>query len=332
MYNHRMNLPKVFITRKIPEKGLALLRGQVDAEIWPEFLPPSPEILHEKVHGVEGLLCLLTDRMNASVMDAAGSSLRVISQFAVGYDNIDMPAATARHIPVGNTPGVLTDATADFTWALLMAAARRVAEGDRFARSGEWKTWGPTFLLGPDVAHATLGIVGFGRIGQAVARRARGFDMRILYTDNSRKPELEQDLSATYGSLDDILTQADFISLHTPLTPETHHLISHAQFARMKPGAVLINTARGGIVDPQALYDALRERRIAAAAIDVTEPEPIPANSPLLGLDNLIVTPHIASASIQSRDKMAEMAALNLLAGLRGERLPNCVNPEVYSK
>ncbi len=326
-----MNLSKVFVTRKIPENGLALLRDQVDAEIWPEFLPPSPEILLDKVRGVDGLLCLLTDRIDAKLMDAA-VELRVISQFAVGYDNIDMPAATARSIPVGNTPGVLTDATADFAWALLMAAARRVSEGDRFARSGEWKTWGPTFLLGPDVSHATLGIVGFGRIGQAVARRARGFDMKILYTDNSRKPELEQDLGAVFASLDEILSQADYISLHTPLTPETHHLISHAQFARMKPGAILINTARGGIVDPQALYEALRARRIAAAAVDVTEPEPIPANSPLLSLDNLIVTPPIASASIQSRDKMAEMAAANLLAGLRGEHLPNCVNPEVYSR
>lgn len=326
-----MNLPIVFVTRKIPEKGLSLLRGQVNAEIWPEFLPPAPEILHEKVRGVDGLLCLLTDRIDAGLMDAAGG-LRVISQFAVGYDNIDVPAATARGIPVGNTPGVLTDATADFAWALLMAAARRVAEGDRFARSGEWKTWGPTFLLGPDVSHATLGIVGFGRIGQAVARRARGFDMKIMYADSSRKPELENELGAVYASLDDILSQADFISLHTPLTPETHHLISHAQLARMKPGAVLINTARGGVVDPQALYEALQERRIAAAAIDVTEPEPISANSPLLSLDNLIVTPHIASASIQSRDKMAEMAAANLLAGLRGERLPNCVNPAVYQK
>jgi glyoxylate reductase len=325
-----MTNPKVFITRRIPEKGMEILRGKVDADVWPEELPPAPAVICEKVKNVDGLLCLLTDRIDAEVMDSARHPLKVISQFAVGYDNIDVSAATARHIPVGNTPGVLTDATADFTWALLMSAARRVAEGDRFARSGEWKTWGPTLLLGPDVSGATLGIIGFGRIGQAVARRSRGFNMKILYNDTTRHPELEEELGAAYGSLDEVLTRSDFISLHTPLTPDTHHLISHAQFAMMKSGAILINTARGGIIDPDALYDSLHTHRIAAAAIDVTEPEPIPADSPLLDLENLIVTPHIASASIQSRDKMAQMAAENLLAGLVGERLPNCVNPSVY--
>jgi glyoxylate reductase len=325
-----MSNPKVFITRRIPEKGLQMLQGMVDAEVWPDELPPPADVIREKVRGVDGLLCLLTDRIDAGLMDAAGSSLKVISQFAVGYDNIDVPAATVRRIPIGNTPGALTDATADFTWALLMAAARRVTEGDRFARSGEWKTWGPTFLLGPDVAHATLGIIGFGRIGQALARRARGFDMTIYYSDPTRHPELEESLGVVYGSVEEVLAVSDFISLHTPLTPDTNHLISHAQFAMMKPGAILINTARGGIIDPQALYDALHTHRIAAAALDVTEPEPIPLDSPLLSLENLIITPHIASASIQSRNKMAEMAAANLLAGLKGEHLPNCVNPEVY--
>ncbi len=322
--------PKVFITRRIPEKGLRLLEGKVEAEIWPGELPPPPEVVREKIRDIDGLLCLLTDRIDASLMDATARPLKVISQFAVGYDNIDVAAATARRIPVGNTPGVLTDATADFTWALIMAAARRVTEGDRFARSGQWKTWGPTLLLGPDVAHATLGIIGFGRIGQALARRARGFDMKIVYTDPTRHTELETELGVVYGSLEETLATADFISLHTPLTPETHHLISHQQFGLMKPGAILINTARGGIIDPQALYEALHTRRIAAAALDVTEPEPIPLDSPLLTLDNLTITPHIASASIQSRDRMAEMAAANLLAGLGGEHLPNCVNPEVY--
>lgn len=325
-----MMRPKVLVTRRIPETGLQMIQAAAEVDLWPEELPPSYAILTKRVKNMDGLLCLLTDRIDAALIDAALPNLRVISQYAVGYDNIDVPAATTRGIPVGNTPGVLTDATADFTWALLMAAARRLVEGDRYTRSGQWKTWGPTLLLGPDVARATLGIVGFGRIGQAVARRARGFDMRILYNDTARHPEVERELGVIYTPFEELLQQADFITLHTPLTPQTHHLISTAQFALMKPGAVLVNTARGGIVDPQALYTALSTQRIAAAALDVTEPEPILMDSPLLTLDNLIIAPHIASASIQSRDRMAQMAAENLLAGLRGERLPNCVNPQVY--
>lgn len=325
-----MAKPKVFVTRLIPQKGLDLLQSELALDIWPADLPPAYDVLLEKVRGVDGLLCLLTDKIDERVIDSAGKNLKVISQFAVGYDNIDVKAATARGIPVGNTPGVLTDATADFTWALLMAAARRLVEGDRFTRSGQWKTWGPTFLLGPDVAHATLGIVGFGRIGQAVARRAAGFDMRVLYYDTQRHPDLEETLGVAYTPLDRLLREADFVTLHTPLTQQTHHLISDEQFAMMKPGAVLVNTSRGGVVNPDALFRALSTGRIAAAALDVTEPEPIPTDSPLLTLDNLIIAPHIASASIQARTRMAEMAAANLLAGLRGERLPNCVNPQVY--
>lgn len=325
-----MKKPRVWITRRIPQRGVDLITPYAEIDLWEDELPPPYDVVLEKVQGIEGLLCLLTDRIDERVMDAAGPSLRVISQFAVGYDNIDIAAATARKIPVGNTPGVLTDATADFTWALLMAAARRVIEGDRFVRSGQWKTWGPTFLLGADFAGSTLGIIGFGRIGQAVARRARGFEMKVLYFDPKRHPALENEIGATYATLEEVLQEADFISIHTPLTPDTYHLISDAQFARMKSGAILINTARGGVVDPQALYRALITHRIAGAALDVTEPEPIPPDSPLLSLENLIITPHIASASIHSRTRMAEMAAENLLAGLRGERLPNCVNPEVY--
>lgn len=325
-----MKKPRVWVTRRIPQRGLDLISPYAEVDLWEGELPPPYDVILEKVRGIEGLLCLLTDRIDERVMDTAGPSLRVISQFAVGYDNIDISAATARKIPVGNTPGVLTDATADFTWALLMAAARRVIEGDRYVRSGQWRTWGPTFLLGADIAHSTLGIIGFGRIGQAVARRARGFEMRVLYFDPQRHPALEKEIGASYAILEEVLHEADFISIHTPLTPETYHLISDAQFALMKSGAILINTARGSIVDPQALYRALSTHRIAAAALDVTEPEPIPPDSPLLSLENLLITPHIASASIHSRTRMAEMAAENLLAGLRGERLPNCVNPEVY--
>lgn len=326
-----MARPKVFVTRIIPEKGQALVTAFCDAEIWPEETPPSREVLLEKVRGVDGLLCLLTDRVDSEVMDAAGSGLKVISNHAVGVDNIDLPAATARGIPVGNTPGILTDATADFAFALLMAAARRVVEGERFVRLGRWKTWGPLLLLGVDISGATLGILGYGRIGQALAKRAAGFDMRILYHDpsmTSPKPLLPGEPV----DFETLLRQSDFVSLHTPLTPETYHLIDARALALMKPSAVLINTARGPVVDPQALYLALKERRLFAAALDVTEPEPLPMDSPLLELDNLIIVPHIASASRTTREKMATMAAENLIAGLKGERLPHCANPEVYEK
>jgi glyoxylate reductase len=326
-----MPKPRVFVTRKIPDKGLFPILEATEAEVWQDEAPPPYAVLQEKMKDIEGLLCLLTDRIDDALIKSAGPTLKVISQYAVGYDNINVKAATARGIPVGNTPGVLTDATADFTWALLLAAARRVAEGDRLAHHGGWKAWHPTFLLGPDVAHATLGIIGFGRIGQAVARRARGFDMRILYYDNNRHSDIEESIGVEYVPFDDVLCRADFISLHTPLSLETHHLISTQQFELMKPGAILINTSRGGVVDPGALYQALKTRRIASAALDVTEIEPIHPDDPLLTLDNLIITPHIASASIQARDRMAEISAANLIAGLRGEPLPHCVNPEVYS-
>jgi glyoxylate reductase len=262
-------------------------------------------------------------------MDAAGPQLKVISNHAVGYDNIVVPDATARGIPVGNTPGILTDATADFTFALLMAAGRRIVEGDRYVRQGRWKTWGPSLLLGSDFSGATLGIIGFGRIGQAVAKRAAGFGMRVIYSDPT--PGDAAGLPAQAVDLDTLLREADFISVHTPLNHQTRHLIGAQAFAKMKPGAVLVNTARGPVVDPEALYAALKSGQIFAAALDVTDPEPLPADSPLLELDNLIIAPHIASASRSTRAKMAEMAALNLIAGLKGERLPNCINPQVYS-
>jgi glyoxylate reductase len=325
-----MTKPRVFVTRIILHEGLKIISAAAHAEVWQDELPPSHEVLEEKVKGIDGLLCLLTDRIDGPLMDTAGDSLKVISQMAVGYDNIDLAAATSHGIPVGHTPGVLTDATADFTWALLMAAARRVVEADRFTRQGRWKTWGPTLLLGPQVAGATLGIIGLGRIGQAVARRAGGFEMRILYHDTQRRAELEKTLSLHYVGLNQLLQESDFVTIHTWLSKETYHLFSEPQFKRMKPTAVLINTARGSIVDPLALSRALKEGWIAYAAVDVTDPEPIEMDSPLLGLDNLIITPHIASASLQARIKMATMAAENLVAGLKGERLPHCANPEVY--
>ena len=326
-----MKKPRVFITRIIPEKGLEAVRQEADVEVWQDPLPPPYEKLVQKIKGMDALLCLLTDKIDANLMDASGPQAKVISQMAVGFDNIDIPAATTRGIPVGNTPGVLTDTTADFAWALLMAAARRVVESDKFARAGKWKTWGPIDFLGPDVTGATLGIIGFGRIGQGLAKRAQGFDMRILYFDTRRHLEAEQKYRAQFVDLNTLLREADFVSLHTTLSPETHYLMDDARLKMMKPGGILINTARGPIVDPEALYRALSSGTIACAALDVTEPEPIKPDSPLLTLENIIITPHIASASFQTRSKMATMAAANLIAGLKGERLPNCVNPQVYA-
>lgn len=325
-----MSQPKVFITRRLPIE-LDQLQQIATVEVWGERQPPPNDVLLEKIQEIDGLLCLLTDKIDYQLI-AAGTSLKVISQMAVGYDNIDVAAATARGIPVGNTPGVLTDATADFTWALLMAAARRVVEADKFTRAGEWRTWEPDLLLGVDMAGATLGIVGFGRIGQAVARRAKGFEMRVLYTSRQRcDRQLEQSLGVKFADLEQLLQQSDFVTIHTPLSEQTYHLMSDRQFALMKPTAIVINTARGGIIDSEALYRALSSRQIAGAAIDVTEPEPIGIDSPLLTLDNLIIAPHIGSASYKTRSKMAAMAIANLIAGLKGEVLPNCVNPEVYA-
>jgi glyoxylate reductase len=326
-----MGIPRVFIARFIPEEYLAQVRSACQVDLWPDDLPPPRDILLERVKGVEGILSLLTDKIDAAVMDAAGPGLKVISNCAVGFDNIDVSEATRRGIPVGNTPGVLTDTTADFAFALLMAAARRLVEGHNYVQAGRWKTWGLTQLLGQDIAGATLGIIGFGRIGKAMAKRALGFDMRILYYD----PLCEDDpyaaqIGARCTDLDGILRQSDFLSLHIPLYKDTVHFIGEAELAKMKPAAVLINTARGGVVDPDALYRALRAGVIGYAALDVTEPEPIPPDHPLLSLENVIIAPHIASASVQTRGKMIEIALANLMAGVRKEQLRHCVNPQVY--
>ncbi len=326
-----MAKPRVFVSRVIPEEGLARVREATDATIWEGDLPPPRDQLLAAVEGCDGILTLLTDRVDDELLDRAGPQLKVVSNFAVGFDNIDVPACTRRKLPVGNTPGVLTETTADLAWALLMAAARRLVEGDRYVRDGKWKTWGPMLLMGPDVNGATIGIVGFGRIGQAVARRAKGFGMRIVYHDLQRVPKsLEAEFDATYMTLEGLLAESDFVSLHTVLSPETKGLINAERLGWMKPTAVLVNTSRGPVVDSMALVDALRDGTIAAAALDVTDPEPLPADHPLVGLDNCLVVPHIASASRATRGKMASMAAANLLAGIRGDRLPTPVNPEVY--
>ena len=323
--------PKVYITRMLPQQALDLILPVCDAEVWQEELPPPRDLLLSKTRNVAGLLTLLTDKVDAPLMDAA-PQLKVISNCAVGFDNIDIPAATQRGIAVGNTPGVLTETTADFAFTLLMAAARRVAEGDRYTRAGKWKTWGLSLLLGQDIYGATLGLVGLGRIGAAMAKRAKGFDMRVLYYDPYRRQDLEQQLGITYVDLDTLVRQADFVSVHTPLTDETRHLVNLDLLRKMKKTAIVINTSRGPVVDQAALYTALRDGMIAGAALDVTDPEPIALNDPLLTLENCIVAPHIASASVTTRTKMATMAAENLLAGLSGNELPNPVNPKVVQK
>jgi glyoxylate reductase len=327
-----LSKPRVFVSRVIPEEGLARVREATDATIWDGELPPPRDELLRAIDGCDGVLTLLTDRVDDEFLDRAGPQLKIVSNFAVGFDNVDVSACTRRKVPVGNTPGVLTETTADLAWALLMAAARRLVEGDRYVRDGKWKTWGPMLLMGPDVHGATIGIVGFGRIGQAVARRARGFGMRIVYHDLQRVPKsVEAEFDATFMTLEGLLHESDFVSLHTVLSPETKGLLNAERLGWMKPTAILVNTARGPVVDSMALVDALKDGTIAAAALDVTDPEPLPADHPLVQLDNCLVVPHIASASRATRGKMAAMAAANLLAGLRGERLPTPVNPEVYS-
>jgi lactate dehydrogenase-like 2-hydroxyacid dehydrogenase len=322
--------PRVFVTRVIPDAGLERIRAVAEMAVWPDELPPARDRLLRAVAGCDGLVTLLTDRIDGELLDAAGPQLRVVSNYAVGFDNVDVPECTRRGIPVGNTPGVLTETTADLAWALLMAAARRVVEGADYVRAGRWKTWGPMLLLGPDVHGATLGIVGFGRIGQAMARRAAGFGMPVLYFDRHRLgPAEESALGATFVPLEELLARSDFVTLHVNLTAETRHLIDVAALRRMKRGAILVNTSRGPVVDGGALAAALREGVIGGAALDVTDPEPIAPDDPLLGLANCLVVPHIASASFAARSKMAEMAAADLIAGLRGEPLPTAVNPEV---
>lgn len=323
-----MAKPRVYITRIIAQKALDKVTQVADVKVWHHELPPPREVLLQESQDIDGLLTLLTDRIDASVMQAA-PKLKVISNLAVGYDNIDVAEATKRSIFVTNTPGVLTETTADFAFALLMAATRRVVEADTFTRKGQWKTWGPMLLLGQDIHDATLGIVGLGRIGAEVAKRAQGFGMKVLYYDEQRRSEEEMRLGLEYiPELSLLLSRSDFISLHIPLTSQTHHLIGAAEFAAMKPTAILVNTSRGPVVDQVALSEALKSHQIFAAAIDVTEIEPIPPDDPLLALDNIIITPHIASASVTTRINMATMAATNLIAGLRGQVPPNCVNPE----
>lgn len=324
-----MAKPKVFVTRTIPEAGLRLLCEACDVEVWPGDEPPPREALLNRAPELDGILSMLTERMDAEFMDAA-PKLRVISNFAVGFDNVDVPAATQRGIAVGNTPGVLGETTADLAFALMLCVARLVVPAVDFVKAGKWGPWHPMVLLGRDVHRATLGIVGLGEIGSGVARRARGFDMRVLYYSRTRRPAVERELGVEYReSVQALLPECDFVSLHTPLTRDTHHLMNARTLALMKPSAVLVNTCRGPVIDPDALYEALRAGTIWAAGLDVTEPEPLPADHRLLTLDNCVVVPHIGSASLASRDATAMLAAENLLAGLEGRPLKASPNPKV---
>ena len=319
-------MARIFVTRTPPGEAVSHLRDAGhEVEVWPGDLPPSPEALLAALADADAALTMVTDRIDAPML-AASPRLRVIANMAVGYDNVDPAVAAAAGVWLTNTPGVLAETTADMAFALLMAAARNVVSSDRDTRAGGWRTWSPTAFLGQDIFGATLGIVGLGEIGAAMARRAAGFNMRILYASLNRKPELEARMGLTYVPLEDLLRQSDFVSLHTPLSPQTTRLMGAPQFALMKRSAILINTARGKVVDQDALVAALRAGGLAGAALDVTDPEPLPLAHALFSLPNVIITPHIASASFTTRSKMAEMAAGNILAALSGREPPNAVN------
>jgi len=320
----------VYVTRELPGDALAHLREHAEAEVWHQDTPPPRAELVRAVEQIEGLLCLLTDNIDSGVIDAAGSQLRIVSTMAVGYDHIDVDACSRRGIYVTNTPGVLTETTADFAFALMLSAARRLSEAERAVREGRWTTWHPSFLAGQDVGGATLGIVGLGAIGAAVARRARGFDMRVLYCNRTQRSD-DEELGVTFNSFDKLLGESDFVSVHVPLTADTRHMFNEDAFNRMKPGAIFINTARGAVVDETALLRALEGRRIAGAAIDVAEVEPIPKHDMLLRVPNLLVTPHIASASVATRQRMARMAVDNLVEALQGNTPANCVNRDALA-
>lgn len=320
--------PRVFVTREIPAAGLERVLAACDADVWREHLPPSRSVLLERIRGCHGVLTLLTEKVDAEFMDAAGPQLKVISNFAVGYNNVDIPEATRRGIRVGNTPGVLTEATADIAFALLIAAARRICESVDYVRAGKWKTWEPLGHIGADLQGKTIGIVGMGRIGYAMAKRCRGgWDMNVLYHSRRRNEVAERDLNARYVEFDTLLAESDFVSVHTDMNDSTRNLFNAAAFKKMKRTAIFINSARGPIHNELDLAHALRNGDIQAAGLDVTDPEPPPLDDPLLHLPNCVVAPHIGSATVSSRNGMAEISATNLLRGLAGEPLLHCVNP-----
>lgn len=321
--------PKIYITRKIPEKALFLLEKQCDIAMWHEQETPVPyEVLKKEVENVDGLFCLLTENIDKELLDHA-TRLKVVSNMAVGYNNIDVEAASKKEIMVTNTPGVLTETTADLTFGLLMAVSRRLIEASGYLKEDQWKTWSPMQLTGQDIYGSTLGIIGLGRIGEAVAKRAQGFNMRVMYHNRARKIGLERELQVDYVDLDNLLKQSDFVCVLTPYTPNTHHLIGKEELKKMKETAILINTSRGGTIDEKALQHALEEGWIWGAGLDVFENEPIDSKHPLVQLSNVVTLPHIGSASIATRSKMAILAADNLLKGLNGEFPDYLVNNEL---
>jgi len=321
---------KIYVTRKIPEAGMEILRRSFEVEVNPEDRPLRRAELLSKIADVDGVLCLLTDRIDAEVFDVA-ALCKGFANYAVGYDNMDVVEATKRKIPLSNTPDVLTTATAEMAWALLFAAARRVVESDAVMRSGQWQGWGPLQFIGQELTGATLGVIGAGRIGRAFALKSRGFEMKVLYTDEFPCLELEKELGARRVPLRELLKASDFVSVHVPLMPGTQHLIDEAAFGLMKKTAVFVNTSRGPVVDEAALVRALRDGVIGAAGIDVYEAEPKPAEG-LAALPNVVMTPHTASATVASRNGMAVKAAMNLVAMLEGKRPPDCLNPGIYEQ
>jgi glyoxylate reductase len=317
-------------SNEIPEKALAIVRGAAEVRIHAADGPPSREELLREVAQVDGLLCMLTERIDGELLDA-GKNLKIVSSMSVGYDHVDLEAATKRGVMVTNTPGVLTEATADTTLGLMLAVARRIVEGDRYLRDGSWRLkWSPMMMVGRDVHGKTLGIYGMGRIGNSVARRATGFGMRIIYHNRSRNEEIEKESGAEYRSKEELLRESDFLSVHVPLNTETRNSIGAKELAMMKPTAFLINTSRGGVVEERALVEALRAGTIAGAGLDVFEKEPIEMDNPLIGMKNVVLTPHIGSGSVESRTAMAVLAAEKLAAGLKGERPPNLLNAETF--
>jgi glyoxylate reductase len=321
-------MPNVYVTRSLYPEALDILTSKANVRVWEEDRAIPRDVLLREIADADGVLTLLTERVDQEFLDHAPNA-RVVANMAVGFDNIDVPACTNRNVVATNTPGVLTETTADFAFALLMAAARFVVPGVQYVRDGKWKTWSPTLFVGTDVHHATLGIVGMGRIGQEMAKRARGFDMEIVYYDVYRREDLEQQHAYRYADMDTLLAESDFVTVHVDLNQQTHKMFSTDAFRRMKRSAYLINAARGPIVDTDALYEAAKSGEIAGAGLDVTDPEPLPADHPLLTLENVVVCPHIASASIQTRTKMAILAAENIVAVLSGQKAKTPLNPEV---
>jgi glyoxylate reductase len=327
---------RIAVTRKLPQLGEQMLdeleaEGDYTIARWPGELPPGPEELNALLAGAVGAITLLTEPIDGDLLDHF-PDLRVISNYAVGFDNVDVPAATERNVAVCNTPGVLTDATADLAFALLMATARRLPEAQQYVRDDKWETWSPTLLLGQELTGATVGVVGFGRIGREFARRATGFRMRILAFDLYPDERAAAEIGATFVPLDQLLRESDFISLHCTLTEETHHLIGAEELALMKPTAILINASRGPVVDTESLVAALRNGTILAAGLDVTDPEPLRADHPLVSMPNCLVVPHIASGTVTARNAMAKIAVENCVAVLAGNTPPSCVNPEALGK